>query len=432
MLPLFFPPPPPVAAVLATAMTIQAQPQTFTNPIIYADFPDNDISLGPDGTYYFSASSMHYSPGAPILQSRDRINWQVIGHSVPSLYFGDNYNNQSAYNLGTWVSTLRYRQSNRKWYWIGCANLWTTYVYTTSSEEVTGPWTQEAAFQPCFYDCGLLIDDDGDETIVAQLSPDGLSIARPTGEPDGVTLVWKASDPFGPYEYKVLNDNVPSPTEAGWYFMSFAWNYPLGRVPVFAPITWGEDGFPTLVTVDGEWGESYPFPGLVEYPTPSWKGTDTFSGETLSPDWQWNHNPDVEKCALNNPGLRLYTATVTDDLYLARNTLAHQLHGLYGILELDVAGMGDGDDRAGLAALKDSSACYRIAVAHGLTMESSYGPTLSNGSIVATADVPEGQTNIWLRVSMDAAAAGSHEAVLGYSFDGVEFTDLGETYADDG
>ncbi|KAL4800165.1 glycosyl hydrolase family 43 protein [Aspergillus venezuelensis] len=477
-----------LVAVLSTSFGVHAL--TFTNPVVYADFADNDIFLGPDGSYYYSASSMHYSPGAPILQSWDLVNWQLIGHSVPRLDFGDDYNNQSAYNLGTWASTMRYRENGDTWYWIGCANFWTTYVYT--APEATGPWSQSASFQPCFYDCGLLIDDDNSLYVaygsghvsVAQLSSDGLEVVTTqqvfTYPPectsiegnrmykvnetyyilddcpnDGVTLVWKSADPFGPYEYKILNDNIASPvpntgspvqgslvetSEGDWYFMSFSWNYPLGRIPVLAPITWGEDGFPALVTVDGAWGESYPYP-LPQHPLPSWSwtGTDSFTGDTLSPHWQWNQNPDTERFTLNNPGLTLHTASVTNDLYAARNTLTHRPYGAhpYGTVELNIANMADGDI-AGLAALKDSSAWigvvrdgpenYHIAVAHNLTMESAYGPTLSNGTIIDTTDIPERQETIWFKLSMDAAAAGSHEAVFSYSLDGEEFVDLGGVY----
>lgn len=63
--------------------------------------------------------------------------------------------NQTAYDGGTWASTLRYRESNGLWYWIGCVGFWVTYTYTAPS--VTGPWTQAAAlYGTCYYDCGLL------------------------------------------------------------------------------------------------------------------------------------------------------------------------------------------------------------------------------------------------------------------------------------
>lgn len=92
--------------------------QTFTNPVIYEDFADNDIFLGPGDVYYFSPSSMPLSAGAPILQSHDLINWQLIGYSVPWLDFGSNYNltdGTNAYSDGIWASTLRYRESNGVW-----------------------------------------------------------------------------------------------------------------------------------------------------------------------------------------------------------------------------------------------------------------------------------------------------------------------------
>ncbi|KAL5335710.1 glycosyl hydrolase family 43 protein [Aspergillus crustosus] len=475
-----------IATVLSTALLVQSQ--SFSNPVIYEDFPDNDIFRGPDGSFYYSASSFHYSPGAPILQSWDLVNWQLIGHSVPSLDFGANYDlttNESAYNLGTWASTLRYRESNGQWYWIGCANFWTTYVYT--SPFATGPWEQTSSFQPCFYDCGLLIDDDdtlyvvygSNNVSVAQLSADGLSVVQTQQvfsfppectsvegnrmykingsyyilddcPSDGITLIWRASNPFGPYTRSIFNDGVTSPvpgtgtpiqgslveTEDGdWYFMSFAWNYPLGRVPILALVTWSDDGFPVLTTIEGGWGESYPYP-LPEHPTPSWTGVVEFAGETLGLDWQWNHNPDTTRFTLNSPGLTLHTATVTNDLYAARNTLTHRIHGPHatGVVEIDFTNMADGD-HSGLAALKDASAWigvirngteYYLAVTHGLAMEQ-YGGTTSTGTVVATE--PIAQTNVWLKVTLDAAAVGSHEAIFSYSLDGSTFIQLGDTYA---
>src|SRR6478735_1352370 len=87
---------------------------TFDNPLIYSDFPDNDVFLGPDNNYYFSASNFHYSPGAPILRSKDLLNWDIIGHSIPRLTFGDGYDltgSQRNYRGGTWASSMRYRTS---------------------------------------------------------------------------------------------------------------------------------------------------------------------------------------------------------------------------------------------------------------------------------------------------------------------------------
>jgi beta-xylosidase len=79
---------------------------------------------------------MHYSPGAPILRSYDLVNWEYVGHSVPTLGWGSKYDlasGQRAYVKGIWASTLRYRKSNGKWYWIGCIEFSKTYIYTAVS-----------------------------------------------------------------------------------------------------------------------------------------------------------------------------------------------------------------------------------------------------------------------------------------------------------
>jgi beta-xylosidase len=146
---------------------------------------------------------------------------------------------------------------------------------------------------------------------------------------------------------------------------------------------------------------------------------DYFEGEVLAPAWQWNHNPDTTRFTLNSPGLTLRTATVTDDLYAARNTLTHRIHGArpYGVVEQDFSNMADGD-HCGLAALKDASAWigvvrngrdYHLAAAQDLMM-GQYGGTTSTAPITAT--------KVWLKVSLDAAAIGSHEARFSYSLDG--------------
>lgn len=134
--------------------------QKFTNPVLWEDLADLDIFRVND-VFYYTASTMHYSPGAPILQSYDLVNWQYIAYAVPILNFGSKYdltNGQNAYVKGIYAFTMRYRKSNNLWYWIGCIEYTTTYVYTASS--VTGPWTKRATISTCYYDAGLLIDDD--------------------------------------------------------------------------------------------------------------------------------------------------------------------------------------------------------------------------------------------------------------------------------
>lgn len=476
--------------VLPAVALAARQDAVFTNPVVYSDFADNDVSLGPDGAYYFSASNMHYSPGAPILRSLDLVNWELIGHSVPALDFGDGYDlvGGQAYRGGTWASSMRYRESTGLWYWVGCVNFWETYIYTAEKPE--GPWSRASVLPggTCYYDCGLLIDDDDTMYVVhgatdvrmAQLSEDGLSEVRSedlfsasdigldgiegnrlykkdglyyilNDHPGTSTYIWKSESPWGPYESKVLVDNVASPVEGGgtphqgslirattgdWYYMSFTWAYPAGRMPVLAPIEWGPDGFPVLVTDDsGAWGASYPMPHDAQ-PLANWTGTDTFVGAALGPHWEWNHNPDETKYAVGDDGLTLSTATVTDDLYAARNTLTHRTYGEFpnGTVEVDFSGMADGDT-FGLAAFRDRTAfigvlrdgdTYRLRTVHNLTQDEETWETVDAGAVETEAEIFD--TRIWLRASLDARASGTREATFSYSFDGEEFTQFGGAY----
>ena len=47
--------------------------QTFSNPVIYADVPDIDMIRVGDA-YYMVSTTMHLSPGCPIMKSTDLVN----------------------------------------------------------------------------------------------------------------------------------------------------------------------------------------------------------------------------------------------------------------------------------------------------------------------------------------------------------------------
>ncbi|MCG5468088.1 family 43 glycosylhydrolase [Micromonospora sp. LAH09] len=457
---------------------------SYPNPVVWQDFADVDI-IRVDNAYYMSASTMHYSPGAPVLRSYDLVNWEFAGHSVPRLDFGAKYDMSggNAYVDGIWASTLNYRPSNKTYYWAGCIDFAQTHIYTASA--VDGAWSKHTTIPNCYYDAGLLVDDNdtmyvayGNGTIsVAQLSADGKSQVRaqqvyttPSSigtlegarfyKRNGAYYIWltrpangqyvlkSTNGPFGPYEQRQVLLNLPGPISGGgvphqgglvqtqngdWYYMSFVDAYPGGRMPAMAPITWSSDGWPVLQTVNGAWGASYPKPNLPAPPraVKPLTGTDTFAGTTLGPQWEWNHNPDNSKWSVNN-GLNLQAATVTGDLYKARNTLTHRIQGptSTATIELDYSTMRDGD-RTGLAVLRNSSAWIgvrrdngstRLVMQNGLTMDGSWNTT-STGSEVASTPVSGGR--IWLRANADIRPGSGRQARFSYSTDGVNFTSFG-------
>src|ERR1017187_4983515 len=53
---------------------------TYSNPLFYDEFSDPDIiRVGAD--FYLTGTTMHATPGLPILHSRDLVNWRIIGRS---------------------------------------------------------------------------------------------------------------------------------------------------------------------------------------------------------------------------------------------------------------------------------------------------------------------------------------------------------------
>jgi beta-xylosidase len=262
---------------------------------------------------------------------------------------------------------------------------------------------------------------------------------------NGQYVLKSDNGPFGPYTVRQVLLDLPGPISGGgvphqgglvqlpggsWYYMAFVDAYPGGRVPALAPITWTSDGWPVLQTVNGRWGVNYPSP-LPPRPVKPLIGSDTFAGTTLGPQYEWNHDPDTTRYSVNN-GLTLRTATVTNDLYAARNTLTHRIQGptSTATIELDHGGMRDGD-RAGLAMLRQSSAWVgvkrdngvtRVVMTNGLSMDGNWNTT-STGTEVASAAITG--SRIWLRASADIRPGSGRQARFSYSTDGTTFTSLG-------
>ncbi len=101
-----------VAQCAAARMPMQTDEKrgAVTNPIIWADVPDCAVIRVGD-TYYMSSTTMHLSPGLPIMKSKDLVNWRIVSYAYDTL--GDNdaltlQNGKNAYGAGSWASSLRY------------------------------------------------------------------------------------------------------------------------------------------------------------------------------------------------------------------------------------------------------------------------------------------------------------------------------------
>src|SRR5689334_4129857 len=87
-------------------MRYSAKAQTARNPIVFADVPDMAMIRVGD-TYYMSSTTMHLSPGLPIMKSKDLVNWQLVNYAYDTLASVDELtlnNGKSTYGRGSWAS----------------------------------------------------------------------------------------------------------------------------------------------------------------------------------------------------------------------------------------------------------------------------------------------------------------------------------------
>jgi beta-xylosidase len=387
-----------------------ADPQA-SNPILWADVPDLAmIRVG--NAYYMSSTTMHLSPGLPIMRSTDLVNWEVIGYAYDTL--GDNdaltlRNGRNAYGAGSWASSLKHHEGV---FYVTTFSSTTgrTHVYRTKDIE-KGEW-KENSFAPALHDHSLFFDDDGKAYMLygagnlrlAELNPD-LSGLKPGGFhqvvitnasavagpniglpaegsqlrkihgkyylfnicwPKGgmrTVLIHRADAIVGPYEGRVaLQDKgvaqgglIETP-QGEWYAYLFRDFGAVGRIPYLVPVHW-EAGWPVL-GIEGKVPDSLPLPHSTGFHS-SIVASDDFDrasgGRPLPLAWQWNHNPDPEYWSLAaRPGfLRLITGRVDGGLLAARNTLTQRATGpeCAGSVAIDVTELKDGDV-AGLALLQ--------------------------------------------------------------------------------
>ncbi len=149
-----------VLFVTSVNFNVSAQVNSARNPIIFADVPDMSMIRVGD-TYYMSSTTMHMSPGVPIMKSKDLINWRIVNYAYDILDNVDALalnNGNNAYGKGTWASSIRYHNST---YYVSTFSQTTGKTYIFSTEDIEkGPW-KVSSFSPSLHDNSLFFDDDG-------------------------------------------------------------------------------------------------------------------------------------------------------------------------------------------------------------------------------------------------------------------------------
>ena len=136
---------------------------TYTNPVIFGDFPDPDV-IRVDDWYYMVSTTMHIFPGATILKSRDLVNWEYCCNPLERIELSDAYNlenGQNRYGRGQWATALQYRDG--KFYMLFSTLDEGGYLLTTT--DIDGEWEMRK-LKEGFYDPGILFDDNGKTYVV--------------------------------------------------------------------------------------------------------------------------------------------------------------------------------------------------------------------------------------------------------------------------
>lgn len=471
-----------IALAVGAPAIHQAGKAGSTNPIIWADVPDPSMVRVGD-TFYMSSTTMHMSPGLPIMKSKNLVDWKLASYAYETLGSQDELalsNGKNAYGSGSWASSLRYHNGV---FYATTFSFTTgkTYIYRTKSPDKT-PW-EGVSFSPAYHDHSLFFDDDGriymvygagdirivelksdltgpmpggvqqiivpNATAVAGGQPglpaEGSQILKKDGKyylfnitwPRGgmrMELVHRADHITGPYEGRILfkdrgiaQGSLIDTPEGDWFAYLFQDCGAVGRIPWLVPAKW-IDGWPT-VGIEGRAPAALDLPkgklglkGIVS--------SDEFSRRHGEPDlplaWQWNHNPVRSHWSLTDrPGhLRLTSSRVDAEVLQARNILTQRTYGPTSSATtlVDVSHLKNGDT-AGLLLLQRKFGLIGVRSENGTRKIVMIGAPSDRPETMG--EVPTDAKNIYLRIDCDFRQRADLARFF-YSFDGKKWEALGQ------
>ncbi|SFO66371.1 Beta-xylosidase [Chitinophaga sp. YR627] len=346
---------------------------SYKNPVLNADYSDPDVCRA-GNEFFMTASSFNAAPGLPILQSKDLVNWQLVGHALlrqpPFVHFS-----KVQHGNGVWAPSIRYHKGEFYIYYpdpdFG--------IYMIKAKNAAGPWSGpvmvkegKGLIDPC-----PLWDDDGKVYLVhawagsragiksiltlnrmneagTAVTDEGVLVfdghgAHPTlegpklykrngyyyifapagGVSTGWQLVLRSRNIYGPYEEKIVMDQgksvVNGPHQGAWvdmpsgssWFLHFQDKGAYGRVVHLQPMQWMKDWPVIGADTDGD-GKGEPVmtyrKPLAGMPVITPPESDEFNSATLGLQWQWQANP-VSTWMMMYPAkgaLRLFSAKVPD------------------------------------------------------------------------------------------------------------------------
>ena len=274
---------------------------TYTNPVLFCDYSDPDVIRVGD-TYYMTASSFNYTPGLPILVSRDLVNWELKNYAlrrIPEARY-----DAPCHAAGVWAPAIRWHD--------GCFYIYYGMpdegIYMVRAADPLGRWEEPVLVLPGkgLIDPCPFWDDDGRAYVIHgyaksrigfkswlgifPISPDGTravgddhllydgTVKHPTmegpkvhkrdgwyyifapagGVATGWQVVLRSREIHGPYEDRVVlrqgSSLTNGPHQGAWvdtaegedWFLHFQSRGLYGRITHLQPMRWDGDGWPRI------------------------------------------------------------------------------------------------------------------------------------------------------------------------------------------
>lgn len=302
---------------------------TYTNPVLLCDYSDPDVIRVGD-TYYLTASSFNYTPGLPILTSKDLVNWTLVNYALPELPGAQFSVPQHA--KGVWAPAIRWHDG---WFYI-FFGMPDEGIFMVRTADPLGEWEAPVCVLPGkgLIDPCPFWDEDGSAWVIHgyaksrigfksvlgifPMREDGMAATgddhilfdgqktQPTiegpkvyrrdgwiyifapagGVENGWQTVLRARSIGGPWEERIVlkqgTSEINGPHQGGWvetpdgqsWFIHFQSRGLYGRIVHLQPMDWQEDGWPFIGREDPQHPEE-----SCGIPVTTWKKPHAPDGE---------------------------------------------------------------------------------------------------------------------------------------------------------